>query len=123
MITEIIPYIRDYTNIINFICYVTVFIGGFYVAMHSRIMPRWASTCVWYLGLSSFFVAVTILVEWLFGQMHPLSHFMMGDFGEMIMNLNLCIIVVFLFFHTIYRDIKSKKERKNVRRKEDRLEI
>lgn len=123
MLSEFIANVTAYSNIVNFICYVFVFLGGFYVAMHSRVLPKWATTSIWYLGLSAFFVAITIVVEWCFGQHHPFSHFMMGDFGEMIMNLNLFAIVFFLFLHTIYHDMKSKKDRKLMRRKEDRLEL
>lgn len=123
MISQIISEIAAFSNIINFICYIIIFIGGFYVAMHSRILPNWATTSIWYLGLSSFFVASTIAIEWIFGQHHPFSHFMMGDFGEIVMNINLCAVVFFLFFHTIYHDLKSRKERKLLRRKEDRLEF
>lgn len=121
MIAEIITSIDYYSNAINFLCYVIVFIGGFYVALHSRILPKWASTSIWYLGLSSFFVASTIVIEWIFGQHHPISHFMMGHFGEMIININLAVIVFFLFFHTVYADYKHKNQRKM--RKEDRLEL
>jgi hypothetical protein len=123
MISEFISIVSAYSTIINFFCYIFVFLGGLYVAMHSRILPKWAITSIWYLGLSSFFVAVTIIVEWIFGQHHPFSHFMMGDFGEMIININLCAMVFFLFFHTLYHDFMNKRGRKLMRRKEDRLEI
>lgn len=124
MLAEIITSIDSYSNTINFICYTIVFFGGLYIALHSRLLPKWAATCIWYLGLSSFFVASTIVVEWVFGQHHPLSHFMLGHFGEMIMNLNLAIMVFFLFFHTVYHDFKHKKDRKMMMRgKDDRLEF
>lgn len=123
MLTEFVAMVDTYSNIVNFICYTLVFFGGFYVALHSRLLPTWASTSIWYLGVSSFFVATTIVVEWVFGQHHPFSHFMMGHFGEMIINLNLAIMVGFLFFHTVYQDFRNKKDRKMMRRKEDRLEL
>lgn len=112
MIMSIINTIDYYANIINFICYLIIFLGGFYVAIHARVLPRWATTCIWYIGLSSFFVGSTIIVEWVFGQDHEFSYFMMGHAGEIVMNISITVMVFFLFFHTVYQDIKYKKKRK-----------
>lgn len=112
MIMEFFNTVDEYANVVNIICHTIIFLGGFYVAIHSRVLPRWATTCIWYVGLSSFFVATTIITEWVFGQHHPFSYFMMGHVGEIIMNVNLAIMVLLLFSHTIWRDIKAKNMRK-----------
>lgn len=121
MLMEILNWTDTYSNIINFMCYIIIFLGGFYIAIHSRVLPRWATTCIWYVGLSSFLVAGTIVVEWTLGQHNPFSYFMMGHATEVIMNLNLALMVVMLFFHTIYHDIKNKSKRNSIKKSDDRL--
>lgn len=121
MIMNFLNWIDAYSTVINFICYIIIFLGGFYVAIHSRVLPKWATTCIWYIGLSSLLVAGTIIVEWTLGQQHPLSYFIMGHATEVIMNTNLALMVVMLFFHTIYHDIKHKTLRKSMQKDEERI--
>lgn len=123
MISNIALINNAYINVINLVCYTMIFIGGFYVALHSRYLPKWATTSIWYLGLSSFFVACTIIVEWAVGQDHPMSHYMLGQIGELIMNVNLSIVVMFVFFHTVYHDYRCKKKRKPMSKIDDRLSL
>jgi len=94
-----------------------VFLGGLYVAIHSRIMPTWASTSIWYVGVSSLFVALTIVIEWIAGTHHSLSYNMLGHFGEAVMNINLAILVLLMFFYTVFQDMKYKRKRE--RREDD----
>lgn len=123
MISAALNFLENYSLVINFICHLIIFLGGFYVAMHSRVLPRWATTCIWYIGVSSLLVSVTIVAEWICGQSYQLSHFMMGRAIEIVMNINLAIMVFMMFYHTVYHDIKNRSKRNSMKKSDDRLTL
>lgn len=110
--------IRDVANLISlvshyltFLSCIMVFIGGGYVALHSRTIPRWAATGLWYIGLAAFLNAITIAIGWIFGQTHPLSHFQIGIATETLFNLTIASMVGLMFFNTIWKDFQGAKTR------------
>lgn len=97
---------------INFICHCIMFIGGLYIAIHSRIIPKWLSTCLWYIGCSSFLIAITIVLGWIYGPQFQLSYDSLGFFGEILFNFWVAITTALFFFKTVLIDISHAKHRK-----------
>lgn len=97
---------------INFICHLTVFIGGLYIAIHSRNIPTWLSTCLWYIGCSSFFILITIILGWIYGPHFPLSYDNLGFFGEILFNFWIAGTTLLFFLYTLRIDIIHSKYRK-----------
>lgn len=112
MLTDLLVHLYDVSIYVNLICYIAIFLGGFYVALHSRNIPRWLATALWYTGTFSFFTAVTIVLEFMYGQLFELSYFQIGLFGEMAMKVSLASIVIVLFLETVYKDYRGAKKRK-----------
>ena len=97
---------------INFISHLVIFLGGAYIALHSRQIPIWLRTPLWYVGASSLLTAITILFQWVLGDEFPLSYSNIGLFCEIMLNVNLSIAVALMFFSTISKDIKGYKSRR-----------
>lgn len=98
---------------LNFVCHVIIFLGGFYVAIHSRLLPKWLVTCIWYIGISSWLAATSILLGWMIGEDFPLSYSKIGLFTELLLNINLAITVLILFSQTLINDISGAKRRRD----------
>jgi len=111
MIDQVVSFLTPYSIIINFVCCTTIFIGGLYIAIHSRKIPNWLRTCLWYIGCSSFFTAVTILLGWTLGPQFELSYDKIGIIGEILFNCLITITTITFFFKTIKSDIKYSKLR------------
>jgi hypothetical protein len=112
MITNFFQLIQPLLIPLDFLCHIIIFIGGFYIAMHSRCIPRWLVTCIWYIGLSSFLNAVTILLQWTYGDAFPMSYSNVGIVTEIMLNVNLAVTVVLMFANTVREDIMGSKNRK-----------
>jgi hypothetical protein len=65
-------------------------------------------TAIWYCGVSSFFVSLTILLQWIFGNKFPLSYDNLGILGEVGININLAILG-FLSFYSIFKHNEEVK--------------
>lgn len=111
MIANFIGYINDTILLINFLCHSTIFLGGFYVALHSRVLPTWAITGIWYIGVSSFLALLPIVFEWLNGPGFEFSYTMLGRVTDTFLHINVAIMVILLFLNTIYKDFKGMKHR------------
>lgn len=96
---------------VTFASCLAIFLGGGYIALHSRVMPRWAVTGLWYVGLAALLNAITILVEWSTDQLHPLSHFQIGQAVNTLFMLSIAAMVVMLFFNTVWKDYQGSRER------------
>jgi hypothetical protein len=111
MIREVVNMIENLSPILNFTSGLVVFLGGGYVALHSREIPKWVMTCLWYTGLLGLLVSLTITVEWVYGDLHPLSHFQIGRSIETLLLLSLAITVGIMFFNTVWKDYLGAKSR------------
>ena len=112
MFIDFLVNLYDVSTYINLACYVVIFLGGFYVALHSRDIPRWLTTALWYVGMFAMFTAITIVLEFAYGQLFPLSYFQVGLFGEIAIKVTLACIVITLFLETVWKDYKGSKKRK-----------
>lgn len=111
MIREIINFIDNASNLIILINGIALFLGGGYVAIHSRTVPKWAQTSLWYLGVFGLIAAISIVVEWVDGQMNPFSHFMIGNVINLIMLIIMTVTVGIMFANTVWIDVRKRKER------------
>lgn len=98
---------------LSFIIHIIIFIGGLYVAIHSRIIPEWLSTCLWYVGLGSLFVSITIGLEYIIGPSFPMSYTNLGQIAELLDSTIIAFTVSLMFGNTLYHDLKNKKNRSN----------
>jgi len=96
---------------LSFLIHTIIFIGGLYVAIHSRIIPSWLATCLWYVGLASLFVAITIGIEYTLGSDFPMSYTNLGQIAELIDSSIIALTISLMFGNTLYNDIKNKKNR------------
>lgn len=111
MILEVLSFLENVVLPVNFVCHVLLFLGGLYVAVHSRILPNWVITCLWYIGIAAALNSFTIILEWIYGPSFPMAYTQLGTLTETLLNLNLAFTVGLLFVHTLLKDIKSIKSR------------
>jgi hypothetical protein len=112
MITQMIGVMDNVVLPLNFFCNFIIFLGGFYVVLHSRNLPHWITTCLWYIGLCSLFTSITIGIDWIWGPEFPMSYTNIGLLGETASLIALTITVFLLFSKTIMIDYRNKKNRK-----------
>lgn len=115
MLTDIASFLYHWQIPINFVLYSIIFAGTFYVTIHNRKLPAWHITPLWYLGLASFFICITILLELIFGPEFPLSYTNIGIIGEMLTHVSLASITIIMFIMTVFSDLRGmKNRRKNI---------
>lgn len=113
IISNFISLIEPITLMVNFSCLIIVFIGCLYVAIHARNIPIWFRTPLWYIGLSSFLICMSIICEWTIGSSLFFSYSNFGLFAETLLNVNLAICSGLMFANTLYNDVRCMKMRKN----------
>jgi len=86
--------------------------GAFYIALQNRNLPSWHITPLWYLGLSALFVALSIVLQGMFGRDFELSYAQVGILGETALNLSLAGIALIMMIGTIRQDLRQRKNRK-----------
>lgn len=111
MLQQIISSLDPYALILNFFCHITIFTGGLYIAIHSRGIPHWLRTCLWYIGCCSFLIANTIVLGWALGPSFELSYHNVGFFGEILFNIWIAITTVIFFMNTVAIDVKFSRFR------------
>lgn len=100
---------------INFVCLLIAFVSSLYVAIHSRIIPIWIRTPLWYVGVSCFLVAISIGCEWTLGPQFIFSYSRFGLIGETMINFFLAVAGLIMLLHTVRKDVSSI----NMRRRHD----
>lgn len=109
MIVTTIGFFNTWALLINFICHLVVFVGLLYVSVHNRELDTWVVTPLWYLGMCSGFVAVTIITQWVVGPQHPMSYWTFGQLGEIAGHILLAGICFVMFVKTIKSEILDRK--------------
>lgn len=112
MVEQLVSSLDPFALIVNFLCHITIFFGGLYIAIHSRKIPTWLRTCLWYIGCSSFLIAIMIILGWTIKPEFELSYHRIGFFGEIIFNIFIAITTVIFFINTLAIDIKNSSKRK-----------
>lgn len=114
MLSDVVNYIDAVSHQVLFVSSFLIFLGGGYIALHSRVMPKWAVTSLWYIGLAALLNMITLVIEWTVGSTHPFSHFQFGIVAEMCVFITLAVAVGMLFFHTVWQDYLGAKRRKQI---------
>lgn len=111
MITYFNTFTNQYALIINFFAHLIIFIGSFYVALQNRNLPQWHVTPLWYAGLCSVFVCLTIVFQWVIGPEFPLSYWNAGIMGETLLNIAIAAIALIMLIRTVRLDLNYRKKR------------
>lgn len=114
MITFFNAFTNEYALTINFLAHMTIFIGTFYVALQNRKLPHWHVTPLWYAGLCSFLVSITIVLQWSFGPEYPLSYWNAGLMAEALSHISFAVLALIMLISTVRRDLIGRKKRKLV---------
>lgn len=112
MISALNIFTYDYEVVINFVAHALIFIGAFYVALQNRKLPQWHVTPLWYTGLASLLVCITVLIQWAVGPEHPMSYWNIGRLAETAVNLSVASIATIMLVATVRRDLREAKKRK-----------
>lgn len=100
-----------YDVAINFIAHTIIFSGAFYIALHNRDLPQWHITPLWYVGLFSLLVSITIIVQWAIGPEHPLSYWNLGKLAETLVNCSVASIALVMLIRTLRSDLRGRRRR------------
>jgi hypothetical protein len=112
MINTVVGFFNSWTLLINFVCHSLIFISIFYVAVHNRELKPWIITPLWWLAMTSGFVASTVVVQWAIGPEHPMSYWTLGTLGEITSGIILALISFTMFVQTLKHDLNCRKDRK-----------
>ena len=112
MITSLNVFTYHYEIIINFLAHFLIFLGTFYVALQNRNLPQWHITPLWYVGLASILVCITIVIQWTSGPENPLSYFNLGKLAETAVNVAVAAVATIMLVGTIRRDLYESKKRR-----------
>lgn len=96
MITYLNDIINMYDHIINFIAYLIIFIGAFYVAIYNKRMPLWHVTPLWYVGLFAVFNCIIIICQFFLGTEFPLSYDTLGQMSNVLFNISVSAITIIM---------------------------
>lgn len=110
---QLISFLKEYELVINFFCHFTVFIGGFYIAIHSRKIATWLRTCLWYIGCSSFLITISVVLQWVLGADFELSYANTQIISHTLLYMWIVITTLVFFLKTVAIDIKHSKQRKS----------
>lgn len=112
MITLLNGYAFNYELLINFIAHFLIFTGSFYVALQNRKLPQWHITPLWYVGLFSLLVCISVVLEWSIGADYPLSYNQIGRLSETAVDVCIALVATIMLTITVGRDIRYRKKRK-----------
>lgn len=101
MVEFLIEQCQDLHIFLNFLNHVILFLILGYLVFYKESFCKLHATIIWYTSLSSLFVAVTILIEWIFGNNHPMSYNKINVLSDTVFFINLI-----LFFFIV---VKHKK--------------
>lgn len=105
--------VDPYVLFLNFIAHILIFIGTSYVVLHNRNLPKWHATPLWYIGLSSFACAISIMCQWGLGTTSPFSYENIGLITETALNITLAATATIFLTITVRQDLKGSKQRRN----------
>jgi hypothetical protein len=107
-----LPFLMEicdkFNLLLNFISHLMIFLILTYIVFHREIFNKFHSTVVWYTALASFFISVTIFIEWIFGKENTLSHSHIKILSESIFFINIMILLSVLYLNR--KKLKDKLE-------------
>lgn len=97
------------TLFIDFITHLLIFFGISLFVIFWKTAPQWHVTPLWYVGLSSLLISVSVALEWLFSPSFPMAYYAVGPILECIFDISLASLVV-SFALVYYFKKKFKKK-------------
>lgn len=112
MISTLGIFTYEYELAISFIAHLVIFIGTLYVAVYNKKLPHWHITPLWYVGLFSSLVCITIICQWAIGPDYPLSYWNIGNFAEILVNISVATIAAIMLVGTVRKNAHDKRKEK-----------
>ena len=106
MISFLMEICSKFDLLLNFLSHFILFLILGYVVFRKETLNKLHSTIVWYTALASFFISVTIFIEWIFGKGNPLSYNNMRLLSDSIFFINLLMLFGIMYKN---RKILEKK--------------
>ncbi len=108
-------YLDVFSLKIHSICHVIIFSGIFLFVVKWKNAPQWHVTPLWYVGLSSLFIAFSVLCEWIWGLSVPFSYHNLGLIAEIMFDIFLASLVIVFFVTYTKKYLAEKNKPKTVR--------
>lgn len=99
MVEFLIEQCRDLHIFLNFLNHTIFFSILSYIVFYKKLFCKTHSTIIWYTGLSSLFVSITILIQWIFGIDHPMSYDKIKILSDTIFFINLSLLFFIIIKH------------------------
>lgn len=96
-----IDMLYDVLLLVYFLVYTFTFSCSLYIAIHNKNIPNWIITPLWYIGLSSAFTGITILLEWIYGDQFCMGYSKIGFIGELAFAASVGATLGILFANTL----------------------
>jgi hypothetical protein len=108
---QMILFLKTHELLINFFCHAIIFLGGFYIAIHSRKIATWLRTCLWYIGCSSFLITISVIIEWALGPDIEFSFTNTQLLSRNLLYFWIAVTTFVFFIKTVMIDIKHFNNR------------
>jgi hypothetical protein len=109
MVQFLIEQCRDLHLFLNFLNHIIFFSLLAYIVFYKNVFCKLHSTVIWYTSLSSLFVSVTILVQWLFGADHPMAYEKINVLSDTVFFINLTLLFFIVLKH--FKLVKQQIEK------------
>lgn len=80
--------------VLDFVSHLLIFTGIALFVIFWRAAPQWHITPLWYVGLASLAIAMTVVIEWTLGPDCPLSYHNLSAILETFFDIALASLVV-----------------------------
>lgn len=109
MVEFLIEQCRDLHLFLNFLNHTIFFLILTYIVFYKKLFCKTHSTIIWYTGLSSLFVSITILIQWMFGIDHPMAYDKTKILSDTIffINLSLLFFTILKHFSVIKKELEK----------------
>lgn len=99
MVEFLIQQCQDLYLFLNFTTHSLFFLMLTYIVFYRETFCKTHSTIIWYTGLSSLFVSISILIQWIFGINHPMSYDNIKVLSDTIFFINLSLLFFIIIKH------------------------
>lgn len=89
---------------LHLLFHMITFLGGLQIALYNRSLPHWIVTSLWYIGLSSAFVSLTMAMQFAYGEEFPMSYNNIGDIADLVNHGMIAMTIISLFMHTTWKN-------------------
>jgi hypothetical protein len=109
MVQFLIDQCRDLHLFLSFLTHTIFFLILTFIVFYKNIFCKLHSTVIWYTSLSSLFVSITILIQWIFGVDHPMAYEKINVLSNTIFFINLTLLFFIVLKH--FKLVKQQIEK------------